>query len=99
MMKIKRRPQSLYIGTIFQLLDGATQSRRRRPLPPTQPSYDNVNAFEYIIETTLKGELSPQEKGLYVEAPIVSINEARTEIESSNAKVPSDRVKRMMNEQ
>ncbi len=38
MMKIKRRPQSLYIGTIFQLLDGATQKKRRRPLPPTQPS-------------------------------------------------------------
>lgn len=58
--------------------------------------FDNVNSFEYIIETTLKGKLSPQQKGLYVEAPIISINKDCTEIELSNANALSDRVKRMM---
>jgi hypothetical protein len=58
--------------------------------------FDNVNSFEYIIETTLKGKLSPQQKGLYVEAPIISINKDCTEFELSNANALSDRVKRMM---
>jgi hypothetical protein len=57
--------------------------------------YDSINSLEYIIEKRLREKMTAEEKGLFVEAPIVTKSEVCAVLDS-HSKLPSDRTNRMM---
>jgi hypothetical protein len=59
---------------------------------------DKVNSLEYIINKQLKLDLTENDQGKYVEAPIMIRNEVHAVLDMHDNDVSSDRANRMMSQ-